>query len=89
MKKKIKGDTVYGEEDLRGILDKETEPIIRIFSKKAKGSDMLKNMYMQSLIRGIEKSKKQFKEENEDKRRKSDSIRNGSLNVTMVGMSEL
>ena len=89
MKKKIRGDTVYGEEDLIGILDKEAEPIVETFSKEAKGSDTLRKMYMQSLLRGIGKLKKHFKEENEEKRRKSDSIRNGSLNVTMVGMSEL
>ena len=89
MKKKIRGDTVYGEEDLIGILDKEAEPIVETFSKEAKGSDVLKKMYMQSLLRGIEKLKKHFKEENKDKRRNSDSIRNGSLNVTIVGVSEL
>ena len=89
MRKQIRSDTVYGDGDLRGILDKERKPIMRSFTKEAKGSETLKNTYMKSLLKGIEMRKKQFEEENEEKRRKSDSIRNGSLNVTIVGMSEL
>ena len=89
MRKQIRSDTVYGDGDLRGILDKERKPIIRSFTKEAKGSETLKNTYMKSLLKGIEMREKQFEEKNEEKRKSSDSTRNGSLNVTIVGVSEL